>query len=478
MRPQKRLKHAPDNSNDTIMKASTWISWALIALVAAAVKVRAAEESNSLPPPLKKFVVAKTKQIHRAAERFGVEVPPEVEDYLKAAQSGDWMQALGMYSTVRNSWPDPEDPDLKNLKSIAGPCILEIQLALEQIMDTDPDLALKLGDSLMASVPRGAIYFGGTDPGRGLPTALSASHENGDPFYTITQNGLADGTYLNYLREIYGRANYIPSSDDSQKAFQDYLSDAQRRLEHDRDHPKEPRQLKPGEDVRMNKNRVTVSGQVAVMAINGLLAKVIFDQNPDRQFFVEESFPLDWMYPHLAPHGLIMRLHREPLAEISAAEVEKDLAYWKKQLASLVGDWVKPETTLDEISRFVRKRYLDHNLAGFEGNEKYLQNEKIRKAYGKLRSSIAGVYAWQAAQAKDPKSKARMKQAAEAAFKQALVLSPESPEAVFRFVNLLLEDKRKTDGLKIAELAADVDPGSDSFANLVTSLKQPEIKSP
>ena len=71
--------------------------------------------------------------------------------------------------------------------------------------------------------------------------------------------------------------------------------------------PNEPKQIRPGEDVRVVESRVTVAGQVAVMAINGLLTKVMFDHNPKNEFFVEESFPLDWMYPHLTPYGVIMK---------------------------------------------------------------------------------------------------------------------------------------------------------------------------
>ena len=69
-----------------------------------------------------------------------------------------------------------------------------------------------------------------------------------------------------------------PTNDDSQKSFQEYLTDAQRRLQ--------LKQLKPGEDVRIIDNRVQVSGQIAVMAINGLLTKVIFDKNPNNEFYV------------------------------------------------------------------------------------------------------------------------------------------------------------------------------------------------
>ena len=86
------------------------------------------------------------------------------------------------------------------------------------------------------------------------------------------------------------------------------MADAQRRLAENK--------LKPGEDVKIVDDRVQVSGPVAVMSINGLIAKVIFDRNPDREFYIEESFALDWMYPYLEPHGLIMKLNRQPLAQL------------------------------------------------------------------------------------------------------------------------------------------------------------------
>src|SRR5581483_10331432 len=86
------------------------------------------------------------------------------------------------------------------------------------------------------------------------------------------------------------------------------------RLQHDLQRPNEPkqlrpgedvnRQIKPGEDVQVADNRIQINGQTAVMSINGLLTKVIFDHNPTNEFFVEESFPLDWMYPYLTPFGV------------------------------------------------------------------------------------------------------------------------------------------------------------------------------
>jgi hypothetical protein len=42
---------------------------------------------------------------------------------------------------------------------------------------------------------------------------------------------LADGTYLEYLRGMYGGKIYTPTGEDSQRCFQEYLADAQRRLQ-------------------------------------------------------------------------------------------------------------------------------------------------------------------------------------------------------------------------------------------------------
>ena len=119
-----------------------------------------------------------------------------------------------------------------------------------------------------------------------------------------------------------------PSPDDSAQCFNEYLFDAQRRLQHDTEFPNEPHQLKPNEDVHIDNGRVSVSGQVAVMAINGLLTKVIFDKNPDHEFYVEESFPLDWMYPYLTPFGVIMKINRHPIPELTQDIIDKDHAFW------------------------------------------------------------------------------------------------------------------------------------------------------
>ncbi|MBT6450003.1 MAG: DUF2723 domain-containing protein, partial [Verrucomicrobiales bacterium] len=64
--------------------------------------------------------------------------------------------------------------------------------------------------------------------------------------------------------------------------------------------------------------QMQVRGNGSVMAINALLTKVIFNTNPAHEFYVEESFPLLWMYPYIIPHGIIMKMEAERGFEITS----------------------------------------------------------------------------------------------------------------------------------------------------------------
>jgi thioredoxin-like negative regulator of GroEL len=395
---------------------------------------------------------------------------------------------------------------------------------------------------------RDTILFGGTDPGRFCPTYMifcesfiphRCQPEEDQKFdrrdvYLITQNALADGTYLDYLRAQYNRSQqkdppffseflkyvlgiplgpnsafvnaisdaayhvldvpftklganiearrraqgvyppneiYIPSPEDSQNCFQKYTEDVARR--------QQLNQLKPGEDVHVDPNgRVQVSGQVAVMMINGLLCQVIFDHNPTNEFYVEESFPLDWMYPYETPSGIIMKINRNPVTSYTPDIYKKDHEFWSKYSDRLVGNWITYDTTVKEIADFAQKVYLGNNYAGFKGDRKFVRDDDAQKAFSKLRSSIAGMYAWRLGQTAPaeyrPKSEADMKllvQETDFAFKQAFAFCPYSPEAVFRYVNFLLLFNRLDDAEIVAETCLKLDPFNDQVKGLVNQLQ-------
>jgi tetratricopeptide (TPR) repeat protein len=287
----------------------------------------------------------------------------------------------------------------------------------------------------------------------------------------------------------------IANPEDSQRCFQVYLEDAQRRLKMN------PPQLKPGEDVRLvgdgPDQRVQVSGQVAVMSINGLLTKVMFDKNPENEFFVEESFPLEWMYDYLTPFGVIMKINRHPLPELTEDILRRDHEFWAKYSDRLIGNWITYDTPVKDIVKFTEKLYLKRDLSEFKGDLKFARDDQAQKAFSKLRSSIGGVFAWRVSQAtgnvislqdqlrRSPAQgqaalqaqlahwsavRDRMIKETDFAFRQAFAFCPYSPEAVFRYCQLLISLNRIEDAYLIAETCRKLDPYNAQVVDLVNRL--------
>jgi hypothetical protein len=412
-------------------------------------------------------------------------VPSEVWQFFDLVERNDWRRATNVFEHLRSesalySYPGPPNGfwglvrQLLNRPAASRPasamndvlwCPVHETLGIaESFHEWDGQLLHRFGRDIIDSIPTNSIYFGGTDPGRFVITALSESHRQGKPFFTITQNALADARYLDYLRQMYGAKIYIPTLADSQTAFSNYLADAQQRMQSG--------QLKPGEDVKTVDNRVQVSGQIAVMEINGLLVRVIFEHNPGHEVYIEESFPLEWMYPYLSPHGLIMKLNPEPLAELTEPAIRKDHEYWRRYTGQLLGDWMTDATSVQEVCDFAERVYLRKDLGAFTGDRAFARNDMAQKSFSKLRSSIAGLYAWRKEHTETEEERTRMAKEADYAFRQALALCPYSPEAVFRYVTLLTNEKRPQDALLVAQTCLRVDPANAQVAQLVKQLKE------
>jgi outer membrane murein-binding lipoprotein Lpp len=402
---------------------------------------------------LKQFVDQKKLQAGGAAN----EAPPGWAPFLAAAEAGDWL-------TVSNSFNQLSQQRLHGTRWEAAK---EILGAFEAFDEGDEKYAAAFGRDIVASIPPGSIYFGGTDPGRFVVTAMCRSQVDGDPFFVLTQNALADSTYLDYLRQMYGSKLYIPSPEDTQRCFQDYSADAQKRLQ---DH-----QLRPGEDVQMDASgHIRVSGQIAVMQINGLLARIIQDKNPDREVYLEESFPLDWMYPQLEPHGPIFKLNRQPSATLSDDVVQADHDYWAKYIQPMIGGWLTDETSVATVCSFAEKTFGRHDFTGFQGDRRFVENDYAHKMFSKLRTSIAGLYAWRAGQATSAVDKERMAASADLAFRQAWALCPYEPEAMYGYVSFLMGQNRVGEAIQIAETTSQLPPakGDSQVKQLLMQLKR------
>jgi tetratricopeptide (TPR) repeat protein len=176
------------------------------------------------------------------------------------------------------------------------------------------------------------------------------------------------------------------------------------------------------------------------------------------------------MFPYLTPYGIIMKINRNPLAELSADVIQKDHEFWSKYSDRLIGNWITYDTTVSEICDFAEKVYLRRDFNGFKGDRKFVRDDNAQKAFSKLRSSIAGVYAWRMSNAKNSDDQQRMMKEADFAFKQAFAYCPYSPEAVFRYVNVLLSANRIDDAIRIVQTCLKLDRFNTTVEGLLNEL--------
>ena len=265
-----------------------------------------------------------------------------------------------------------------------------------------------------------SIFFGGTDPGRFVPTYMIYSAAFRPDVYLITQNALADDTYMSVERDLYGDEIWIPSKEDSSEAFNIYIDEVQRGI-------------RPANgDLKIENGRVQVIGALGVMEINGILARMMFDHDRLRHsFYVEESYVIPWMYPYLSPHGLIMKINPRE-TPFDAKTADKDADFW---------DWY--------VRRLLKDPAYRRDFAG-------------QKAFCKLRSAIAGLYARQG----------RRREAAQA-YREAYVLYPPSPEASSRYLrDILIPTGRWDAALELVAAMEYFDPNNRSSAALGEYVKR------
>ena len=416
----------------------------------------------ALPDPdIARFISAKSNQVYLASRDSTTPVPPEVWRVFAAASAADWNSLSNLLQAVQTNY---HNSATHALAPEVWYRVQEVGGFGELIASNNLKFVRLFADEVFKVVPAGSIYFGGTDPGRFAITALSRSQEEGKPFFTLTQNQLVDSNYLKYVRGLYRQQIKLPDDTALKDAFEQYLADAQRRFEHDQHFPKEPKQVAPGESIRTVNGRVEVSGQTAVMAINAILARDIFRANPEHEFYIEESFVLDWMYPYLEPAGPILRLRHAAQEALFGEAIRNDREYWQRLTRRLIGQEVHDETDLAEICAAAEQ--LVGKPKDFQGDPEFLRDEGGRKAFSKLRSSISGLYSWRAAHAKSTSERRQMEREAELACKQAYLFYPQSPETAWRYAMLLIHEHRLEDAQKFLAAARKLNPDEESLKSL------------
>jgi tetratricopeptide (TPR) repeat protein len=186
------------------------------------------------------------------------------------------------------------------------------------------------------------------------------------------------------------------------------------------------------------------------------------------------------MYPYLTPFGIIMKINREPVPEITQEMIDKDHAFWRRYAERLTGDWITYDTTVKQICDWAEDVYLRHDYHALSGDRKFARDEDAQKAFSKLRSSIAcSIYQWRSRpqNSRSATERTRVTKEAEFAFKQAFACCPYSPEAVFHFMDLLLSrpTPRVDDAILILQTCHKLDPHNDQVTSWIDTLKRAKL---
>ena len=418
---------------------------------------------------LKRFVAEKRAYAESICAAEGKEMFPEIRTVYDAADKGDLETIAKTLDHLRWLAPGADHRDWSKYCLRSQWCIAaEVWGVFREFWPPGEKYTIQFGRDVIASIPPGSIYFGGNDPGRFAITTLCKSHTSGDPFFVLTQNALIDKTYLRYLAGMYGSQIYIPTEEEFTTTYENYVREALQRQKENK--------LIPGEFLKEVNGKVEVNGVVGVMMLNAVLSKLMFDKNPDRDFYIEEAFPLEWMYPHLTPHGLILKINRQPPAELDAALVQRDRDYWKHRLRPILGDWLDQNTSIAEVASFAERVHLRKDLTGFDGDPEFIHNDAPQRMFSKLRSSLGGIYAWRAQHAESTAVKSQMAAEADLAFRQAFALCPRSAEAVFRYVNSRIPQQRFDDAILIAETHAKFADENTPIHDIAGQLRQMKLK--
>lgn len=300
------------------------------------------------------------------------------------------------------------------------------------------------GHDMLADLPRDSFVFGGTDPGRFVPTYMvfgeSFEKTKRDPafdrrdLYIVTQNALADTFYNRYIRSHYTAER--PTT----------FNWIEKLLGRDKTYPEERLTFPHREEIMglfenlMRQYQENPAGmpnpQTDPVGLNSAVAEWIFLHNRDkkdgtpRHFYVEESFPMQWSYPYAIPHGLCYEIAHDKMDALPPGTAQKDLAWWD--------DYIK---RLESVPGF-----RDDDLA--------------MHSFGKLRNTGGNIYAFR-----------KMYPESERAYRQALYLWPGNTESTGNLVNLLTQQGRFKDAYDVAMESLPLDPNSKALKRLVIATE-------
>ena len=357
--------------------------------------------------------------------------------------------AAMLYARVEQSFPKAQWAGWGVVGLVVATTLYTFVNALPESSQRGHWFGWMYGHDMLADLPKDSFVFGGTDPGRFVPTYMvfgeSFEKDKRDPkfdrrdLYIVTQNALADTFYNRYIRSHYSTER--PTE----------YSWFEKLLGRDHTYPQEYLTLPHREEIMelfeglMKKYQENPAGtpnpQSDPVALNSAVGEWIFLHNRDkadgtpRHFFVEESFPMQWSYPYAVPHGLCYEIMHDPLPALPPGTAEKDLAWWDD--------------------------YIKNHL---ESNPGFKNDDLAHHSFAKLRNTGGNIYLFR-----------NMRTEAERAYRQALYLWPANTETTGNLVNLLWSEARFQDARDLIAQSLPIDPNSKTLQRLM-QITQARLK--
>ena len=282
------------------------------------------------------------------------------------------------------------------------------------------------GHDMLKDLPKDAFVFGGTDPGRFVPTYMILGESFVDPkdrrdpdfdrrdLVIVTQNALADAFYQKYIHD-----HYAPGRPKAEGWFEKWLGRDRQYPPDSTIMPSEQELMEIVRNVSMNlpPGANPQDPNVGIL-YHAAIAQWIFEKNKDkREFFIEESFPMEWTYPYAVPNGLSYRLNKEPLETLPPETVAEDFRYWNDYVERLLAD------------------------------KNFHEDFDAKRSFSKLRNSTGNLYRAR-----------RMWAEAERAYRQALQLHPNNMESLVALSDILRTQKRWDEMAEVWDRAVEGDP--------------------
>ena len=129
------------------------------------------------------------------ARQFGLTIPAEVDRFFELAEAGNWDAIADAFGELRQQLRSGQGSEA--LSRLWAP-ITEMYGVADIAHRWPAAQLLHYGETILNSLPPGAFYLGGTDPGRFIPTLLNET-QGGEKVVVLTLNAFSDCGYLEYV---------------------------------------------------------------------------------------------------------------------------------------------------------------------------------------------------------------------------------------------------------------------------------------